>query len=663
MNKGQTTLSKRGAGGTERAGRGVEGGIKNTDGANKNVDCTQLMQQQRPLLRLRSASASTPSVEFAQASDASPAYPFHPRHPMPMQPMQPSQARDLAQPAPASLATQVQAALALLGEADTATLAALLAQAPQQIEQALLAMADNGSARPFELDAAGAALLKAELLPRAVRLLLNAEQVARAAELLLQHGAPEQQLDLLEQAGWALFYSPARPLLGRLLSLNALQPRMQQGELLGLQYIWTIEVAGEPHQVERRLPASVGLSPALRATLQARIAQMFDQAQRAIHQAQSAIQAFPNDLVLPALLARYTLGLALLEAGEPQAAIAPLSAALKGANRDGATLLQIDALQALSEVHEVLELAAPAELYAQEAQRLRRQLGLREPQTPWPEDAYNAFPQLLDRATQQLFAGDIAAAEAGLAELEQRERKAFYCFKWRNRLVHAQSWLASLRHELPALRAIAASFRPGAFSSSSLYELELAVLQAGCALLAAQALAEDQLLALRLELERRPLPQQLRRLHVIEALGATAGANLPALLQWLGSEDELLEADARWLAPKLVGPLAALLASASIVHHAQARSRATNLLALLRSAALRPTSSKPLAATQPPPLGLTGREWQVLCLIGEQHSNEQIAATLFVSVATVKTHINRVYSKLDIGSREEAIQRARHLGA
>ncbi|MCV2370851.1 helix-turn-helix transcriptional regulator [Roseateles oligotrophus] len=557
-----------------------------------------------------------------------------------------------------ALPVQVQAALTLLGPLDATTLATLLTRAPRDIEQALLTLSQTSQAPS---DADGAARIDKELLARAVQLLLKSDQIQRAAELLLQHGSPEQQLDLLEQVGWALFYSSARPLLGQLLDLNALQPRMQQGDLLGLQYIWTIEVAGEPHQVERRLPGSVGLSPALRATLQARIAQMFDQPQRAIQQAQIAIDGFPNDLLLPALLARYTLGLALLEAGDPPAATAPLSAALKGANRDGATLLQIDALQALSEVHEVLELAAPAELYAQEAQRLRRQLGLREIQTPWPEDAYCAFPQLLDRATQQLFAGNIAPAEAGLAALEQRERKAFYCFKWRNRLAHAQSWLASLRHDEPALKAIAAGFRSTAFSSSSLYELELAVLQAGCALLAAQAMGEEQLLALRAELQARPLPQLLRRLHLIEALGAPSGANLPALMQWLGSEDELLEADARWLAPKLVGPLAALLAAPAIVHQPQARSRATNLLDLLRNAGLRPATSEPLAAQAPPP-GLTGREWQVLRLIGEHHSNEQIASALFVSVATVKTHINRVYSKLNIGSREEAIQRARHLG-
>lgn len=557
-----------------------------------------------------------------------------------------------------TLANQIQAALALLGPLDTATLAALLTAAPREIEQALGHPAQTQ-------DASNAAQINAELLPRAVQLLLQSEQVTRAAELLLAHGSPALQMDFLEQAGWALFYSPARPLLGQLLSLNALQPRLQQGELLGLQHIWTIEVAGEPHQVERRLPASVGLSPALRSALQARIAQMFDQPARAIQQAQLAIAGFPHDLYLPALLARYTLGLALLDAGRPQAAIAPLSLALKGANRDGAVRLQIAALQALADVHEQLDLGAPAQLYAQEAQRLSRLHDLREPETPWPVDSYCAFPQLLDQAMQQLLAGQREAAAFGLAELEQRERRVFFCIKWRNRLLHAQSFLASLRHDEAALSAIAAGFRVGPWASSNAYELELAVLQAGCALLAAQPLAADQLLGLTAELAARPLPLLARRLNLIGALGAAPSADLAALLQWLDGEGEdmelQLEADARWLAPKLVGPLAALLAAPGIVHHARARSCAGNLLAMLKSA-----EPKPVAHTgtdnELPPLGLTGREWQVLRLIGAQHSNEQIAASLFVSLATVKTHINRIYSKLNIGSREEAMQRARQLG-
>ncbi|MBC7617869.1 MAG: helix-turn-helix transcriptional regulator, partial [Candidatus Saccharibacteria bacterium] len=62
-----------------------------------------------------------------------------------------------------------------------------------------------------------------------------------------------------------------------------------------------------------------------------------------------------------------------------------------------------------------------------------------------------------------------------------------------------------------------------------------------------------------------------------------------------------------------------------------------------------------------PPLDLTVREWQVLCLIGQQLSNAQIANRLCLSLATIKTHINRVYSKLGIQQRIEAVQRARAL--
>lgn len=63
------------------------------------------------------------------------------------------------------------------------------------------------------------------------------------------------------------------------------------------------------------------------------------------------------------------------------------------------------------------------------------------------------------------------------------------------------------------------------------------------------------------------------------------------------------------------------------------------------------------------PADLTAREWQVLQLIAQDWSSAQIAARLFVSEATVKTHINRVYAKLGLRDRGEAVLRARALGA
>lgn len=44
-------------------------------------------------------------------------------------------------------------------------------------------------------------------------------------------------------------------------------------------------------------------------------------------------------------------------------------------------------------------------------------------------------------------------------------------------------------------------------------------------------------------------------------------------------------------------------------------------------------------------------------LISSGMSNQQIAATCFISEKTVKNHINRIFTKLRSGSRSEAIAR------
>jgi LuxR family maltose regulon positive regulatory protein len=51
----------------------------------------------------------------------------------------------------------------------------------------------------------------------------------------------------------------------------------------------------------------------------------------------------------------------------------------------------------------------------------------------------------------------------------------------------------------------------------------------------------------------------------------------------------------------------------------------------------------------------------VLQLIASGKSNRRIASELFVSVGTVKTHVNNLYRKLDSHSRTQAVARAREL--
>lgn len=58
---------------------------------------------------------------------------------------------------------------------------------------------------------------------------------------------------------------------------------------------------------------------------------------------------------------------------------------------------------------------------------------------------------------------------------------------------------------------------------------------------------------------------------------------------------------------------------------------------------------------------LTEREFDILKLLYEGRTNNQIADEAFVSVNTVKTHINNIYLKLEATSRSTALRRLRSL--
>ncbi|GAA2791919.1 hypothetical protein GCM10020219_073920 [Nonomuraea dietziae] len=74
---------------------------------------------------------------------------------------------------------------------------------------------------------------------------------------------------------------------------------------------------------------------------------------------------------------------------------------------------------------------------------------------------------------------------------------------------------------------------------------------------------------------------------------------------------------------------------------------------LIEAYTRRPT---PAAAPPSPELGsLTAREAEVLKLVGHALSNTEIASRLCVSAATVKTHLNRAMTKLNLTSRAQAV--------
>jgi DNA-binding NarL/FixJ family response regulator len=58
---------------------------------------------------------------------------------------------------------------------------------------------------------------------------------------------------------------------------------------------------------------------------------------------------------------------------------------------------------------------------------------------------------------------------------------------------------------------------------------------------------------------------------------------------------------------------------------------------------------------------LTPREWEVLDLLCQERSTDDIADTLVLSVETVRSHIKSVLRKLGVRSRQEAIKAAAHV--
>lgn len=60
-------------------------------------------------------------------------------------------------------------------------------------------------------------------------------------------------------------------------------------------------------------------------------------------------------------------------------------------------------------------------------------------------------------------------------------------------------------------------------------------------------------------------------------------------------------------------------------------------------------------------LGISERESEVLALLAAGHSNQEVADRLYISPNTVKTHLHKLYQKLDVSRRGQAVEKARSL--
>ena len=85
--------------------------------------------------------------------------------------------------------------------------------------------------------------------------------------------------------------------------------------------------------------------------------------------------------------------------------------------------------------------------------------------------------------------------------------------------------------------------------------------------------------------------------------------------------------------------------------------RERTLLKLIRPTFLRLLAAADAAAERHRALGLTARELQVLGLVRDGMTNGEIAAQLFVSPATIRTHLENAFRKIGAHTRTEAIAR------
>jgi ATP/maltotriose-dependent transcriptional regulator MalT len=73
-------------------------------------------------------------------------------------------------------------------------------------------------------------------------------------------------------------------------------------------------------------------------------------------------------------------------------------------------------------------------------------------------------------------------------------------------------------------------------------------------------------------------------------------------------------------------------------------------------------TTKPQISESPPHTVLTPREIDILPLLADGLSNQEIAARLHIASVTVKTHLQNIYKKLNTKNRIEALKRSRELG-
>lgn len=598
---------------------------------------------------------------------------------------------------------------ALLPEVDAAGLAALGIGSPDRAEAALLALASEAGAivaaggglrllsrfRPYLVDAwrrrdpegwtvaVGAAL----------SVVLGRRDASLAGEIALSAfdaTGDTHWLDaVLRGAGWNLLFSTGRPVLRRLLDAAMATGDDELYRLLDCA--WHVEVTKRPHEVETRVDtlgrcARPDVQGPARA-LQASIALQYDGFACSEARALEAIELINDDLQPAQVYAELIAAQCAAVRGDLEQTERQLSHVLACARRDGLAYLVAEAMhrrasaaldageldlalrhaldrrERLREAHldtpaaldPSARLEAAVHLRRLDAASARRMLGTGAGAACTYGD-YWTFPYATLETVAALVEADTEAAQGGVAWIERQLAERFLCLKWRADALLPRVWLRARSADREGLLHVAAQAQAEDWPAG-VYRARRDAYCAGARLLGGEPLPPDRLDAL--QAASAPYADVSRLVSRIAALSAGDADALLACVRTAARQQDRL--DWLWLGPRAIGPLEALLAHPLLAADASTRLFLRELVQRMLAPVPAADAETPPEPEGPPPAGLTVKEWRILKLIGEQYTNEQIANKLFVSLATVKTHINHVYSKLDIRTRGEAVLRARTL--
>jgi LuxR family maltose regulon positive regulatory protein len=163
---------------------------------------------------------------------------------------------------------------------------------------------------------------------------------------------------------------------------------------------------------------------------------------------------------------------------------------------------------------------------------------------------------------------------------------------------------------------------------------------------------------LRQEAEARGWHNDRLRTMVLQALAHHATGDTGAALQMIS--DALAEAEPEGFVRRFVDegpPMACLLTQAAA--QGMMPGYVAKLLGTFETEKQTQRASSP--AGQPLIEPLSERELEVLRLIAQGLSNEEISQQLFLALSTVKGHNQRLFDKLGVQRRTEAVARAREL--